>query len=90
MGSGAALSFVYSLGLGIPFVLLALGYARAQRSLRGLRSHGQLVQRAGGLVLVGMGALMISGQWLQLFTPLIRWFSQNKWPRISAACSPDR
>jgi cytochrome c-type biogenesis protein len=80
--TGAALLFVYSLGLGVPFVLLAVGYARAGRAFSWLRRHGRAIERTGGAILVGMGVLMITGQWTRLFIPLIRWFSENRWPPI--------
>lgn len=80
--SGAGLLFVYSLGLGIPFVLMALGYAKAGRVFGWLRRHGRAIEVSGGLVLVTMGVLMITGHWLLLFTPLIRWFSRHRWPPV--------
>ena len=80
--SGASLLFVYSLGLGIPFVLLALGYTRANRAVAWLRRHGRGVELVGGVILVVMGVLMITGQWLRLFTPLIRLFSRSGWPPV--------
>jgi cytochrome c-type biogenesis protein len=80
--TGAALLLVYSLGLGVPFVLLALGFHRAGRAFGWLRRHGRTIERVGGGVLVLMGILMITGQWTRLFTPLIRWFSENRWPPI--------
>lgn len=80
--SGASLLFVYSLGLGIPFVLLALGYARANSAFSWLRRHGRGVELVGGGILVAMGVLMISGLWLRLFTPLIRLFSRSGWPPV--------
>ena len=79
---GAALLFVYSLGLGIPFVLLAFGYARAGMAFRWLRRHGRAIEVIGGSILVAMGVLMITGRWLQLFTPLLRWFSRAQWPPL--------
>ena len=79
---GASLLFVYSLGLGIPFVLLALAYSRGNRTVAWLRRHGRGIELVGGAMLVVMGILMITGQWLQLFTPLIRWFSRIGWPPI--------
>lgn len=79
---GASLLFFYSLGLGIPFLLLALGYARGGRVFRWLRRHGRGVEIVGGVVLVLMGVLMITGRWLLLFTPLIRLFTSNGWPPI--------
>lgn len=80
--SGATLLFVYSLGLGVPFIFLALGYARAGRAFGWFRRHGRGIELFGGGVLVVMGILMITGQWLSLFTPLIRWFSRHQWPPI--------
>lgn len=79
---GAALLLVYSIGLGVPFLLLAFGYSSAGRPFRWLRRHGRAIERVGGGVLVAMGILMITGAWLRLFTPLIRWFSQHQWPPI--------
>ena len=79
---GSSLLFVYSLGLGIPFLLLALGYARANRAFAWLRRHSRGVELVGGTVLVVMGILMITGQWLRLFTPLIRLFSRSGWPPV--------
>jgi cytochrome c-type biogenesis protein len=80
--TGAGLLFAYSLGLGVPFVLLAVGYTRAGKAFGRLRRHGRAIERVGGALLVLMGALMITGQWTRLFIPLIRWFSVNRWPPI--------
>ena len=79
---GAALLFVYSLGLGVPFLLLALGVARTGRLFRWLRRHGRAIEVVGGGVLVLMGMLMITGQWIQLFAPLLRLFSRSGWPPL--------
>jgi cytochrome c-type biogenesis protein len=80
--TGAGLLFVYSLGLGIPFLLLAWGQARASSTLAWFRRHGRAIERLGGTILVLMGILMVMGQWTRLFTPLIRWFARNQWPPI--------
>lgn len=79
---GALLLFVFSLGLGIPFVLLALGYARAGRAFAWLRRHGRALERLGGGVLVVIGILMLTGTWIRMFAPLVGWFSRNQWPPI--------
>jgi cytochrome c-type biogenesis protein len=79
---GAVLLFVYSLGLGIPFLLLALGLARIGRLFRWFRRHGRAIEVVGGFVLVLMGVLMITGQWVQLFAPLLRLFSRSGWPPL--------
>jgi cytochrome c-type biogenesis protein len=80
--TGAGLLFVYSLGLGIPFLLLAWGQARATRAFGWFRRHGRAIERVGGAVLLLMGVLIITGQWTRLFIPLIRWFTRSGWPPI--------
>ncbi|MGI8616477.1 MAG: cytochrome c biogenesis CcdA family protein [Actinomycetota bacterium] len=79
---GAVLLLTYSLGLGVPFMLLALGLSRGGRVTGWLRRNGRGVEFAGGVLLVAMGALMISGVWLRLFTPVLRLFSRLGWPPV--------
>ena len=79
---GAALLLTYSLGLGIPFLLLALGTARSGRYSAWLRRRGKAVERIGGALLISMGLLMISGLWERLFAPLVRSFSRSGWPPL--------
>ena len=79
---GAALLFVYSLGLGVPFLLLAFGVARTGRLFGWLRRHGRAIEVLGGSVLVLMGVLMMTGRWVQLFAPLLRLFSRSGWPPV--------
>ena len=75
---GAVLLTLYSIGLGIPFVLLGLGFNRAQRSLAWLKRNGRSIELAGGMLLVAVGILFVSGQWEPLFRPLQRWMTN--WP----------
>jgi cytochrome c-type biogenesis protein len=82
LGRGASLLFVYSLGLGIPFLLLAYGFARGGRLFGWLRRHGRGIELAGGAVLLVMGVLMITGRWVQLFAPILRVFSRLGWPPV--------
>ena len=79
---GASLLFTYALGLGLPFLLLAAGLAREGRLMRWFRRHGRTIERVGGVVLVAMGVLMITGTWLRLFTPILRLFSRTGWPPL--------
>ena len=79
---GALLLVFYSIGLGIPFVLLALGFHRAQRSMAWLRRHGRGIELAGGAMLVGVGVLFVTGRWQSLFQPLQRWFAERGWPPV--------
>ena len=79
---GAILLALYSAGLGIPFVLLALGFRRAERSLAWLRRHGRQVEVLGGALLVAVGVLFVTGRWTPLFRPMQRWFAELGWPPI--------
>ncbi|SIT67909.1 cytochrome c biogenesis CcdA family protein [Microbacterium sp. RU33B] len=60
---GALLGLAYSLGLGIPFVLLTLGFGWATRSVAFLRRHIRIVNLVGGAMLIVLGLLMVTGVW---------------------------
>ena len=60
---GVALVIAYCLGLGIPFVLLAFGSARAVAGLGWLRRHTRAIQIFGGALLVTVGVLLVTGVW---------------------------
>lgn len=79
---GAFLLALYSLGLGVPFMLLALGMGRARRSLSFLRRHGRAIEIAGGLLLVLVGVLFVTGVWKTLFIPLQVRFARLGWPPL--------
>lgn len=57
------LGLAYSLGLGIPFLLAALGFGWATRSIGFLRRHVRALNVVGGVLLIVLGALMVSGVW---------------------------
>ena len=79
---GASLLFTYALGLGLPFLLLAAGLARQGKVMGWLRRHGRVIEAVGGGVLVVMGILMITGTWIRLFAPILRFFSRSGWPPL--------
>ena len=60
---GALLSFVYCLGLGLPFVLLAVLFNRTARAQAWVKGHYLLVMRIGGGMLVIVGVLLVTGAW---------------------------
>jgi len=62
---GGILLVAYTLGLGIPFLVLGLLYDRAPGLLRPLIRHGRAVSVVGGLLVVAIGVAMITG-WLGL------------------------
>ncbi|HET6293670.1 MAG TPA: cytochrome c biogenesis protein CcdA [Kribbella sp.] len=67
---GALLSFAYSLGLGIPFILAGLGIQRAFKVYAIARRHAQTVMRLGGILLIAVGVLQVTGIWGNLIARL--------------------
>jgi cytochrome c-type biogenesis protein len=65
-GRGALLSVFYSLGLGLPFVLAALAFRRTLGAFAVIRRHQQLIMRLGGLMMVVVGLLLVSGWWAEI------------------------
>ena len=65
-GEGALLLAVYSAGLGVPFLLTAVGFSTATRSFSFLKRHWGVIQLGSGAVLVGMGVLILSGELFRL------------------------
>ena len=63
---GALLAAAYCLGLGVPFLLVALGFRRGMGALSLVRRHRAAVTRAGGGLLVAVGLLLVSGLWVDL------------------------
>ncbi|MFI9401675.1 cytochrome c biogenesis CcdA family protein [Nocardia sp. NPDC052316] len=62
---GVALIVAYCLGLGLPFVILAFGSASALRGVGWLRRNSRTIQVAGGILLVLVGAALVTGVWDQ-------------------------
>ena len=62
-GRGALLGLAYCIGLGIPFLLVALGFGWVTGSLAFLRRHIRAINVIGGALLMLIGVLMVSGLW---------------------------
>jgi cytochrome c-type biogenesis protein len=60
---GAFLAFVYGLGIGIPFLVIALAFDRGMRAFSFARRRAVLVTRVGGAMLVIVGVLQVTGAW---------------------------
>lgn len=60
---GAILSVAYCLGLGLPFLLIALGFERSAGALGFLRTHRVAIMRVGGGILVLIGLALVTGLW---------------------------
>ncbi len=76
----AALGVAYSLGLGIPFILLALGFGWATRSVAFVRRHIRIVNIVGGALLIVVGLLMVTGIWTEMMAQLQGVFSSVPLP----------
>lgn len=79
-GRGAFLSFVYGLGLGIPFLVVAFAFQRAMGALAFARRHARLISRIGGALLIVVGLLEVSGAWSVALT----WLRGHWFPGYSA------
>ena len=71
---GAFLAFIYCLGLGVPFIIVALAFQRGMRVFGFARRHARLVTGIGGGMLVVVGLLEVTGAWSAAITWLqIHW-----------------
>jgi cytochrome c-type biogenesis protein len=78
---GAVLAFIYGLGLGIPFIIVALAFQRGMTAFQFARRHAQLIARVGGGLLVLVGILEVSGAWTTAIDWLkIHWLASYQSP----------
>lgn len=70
---GVALIVAYCLGLGVPFLLVALGSARAMRSVGWMRRHSRVIQRVGGVLLILVGLSLVTGMWDSFIGIMRQW-----------------
>jgi cytochrome c-type biogenesis protein len=72
---GAFLAFIYCLGLGVPFLIVAMAFQRGMRLFGFARRHARLVTAVGGGMLVLVGLLEVTGAWTAAITWMqIHWF----------------
>jgi cytochrome c-type biogenesis protein len=62
---GLLLVVFYCLGLGLPFLLLAFGFGWATGAVAVLRRHSRTIQIIGGVAMIVLGLLMVTGLWGQ-------------------------
>nr|WP_130352266.1 cytochrome c biogenesis protein CcdA [Agromyces ramosus] len=62
-GRAVLLGLAYCIGLGIPFLLVALGFGWVTGSLAFFRRHIRTINLIGGSLLIAIGLLMVSGLW---------------------------
>jgi cytochrome c-type biogenesis protein len=72
-GRGALLSVAYCVGLGVPFLIVGLAYRRALGALDWARRHRVAIMRVGGVMLIGLGVLLVTGLWGDMVASLQGW-----------------
>jgi cytochrome c-type biogenesis protein len=63
---GSFLAIVYSLGLGLPFVLVAAGFGWASKTVGFVKKNIRAINLFGGALLVVLGLLLVTGLWQQV------------------------
>jgi cytochrome c-type biogenesis protein len=58
-----ALASAYCVGLGVPFILIALGFGWVTNSVSWLKRNIRAINVAGGIMLMAIGSAMVSGLW---------------------------
>lgn len=71
---GVGLTLFYCLGLGLPFIVAALAYRRMLGAIGWVRRHQQWVTRLGGVMLIAVGLLLVTGWWQLAVNNLQTWF----------------
>jgi len=74
-GRGAFLLAVYSAGLAIPFLATALAFSRMTTAFTVIKRHYQAIVAVGGLILIVMGVLIVTGEFKQLNIEAQNWLS---------------
>jgi cytochrome c-type biogenesis protein len=72
---GALLLAVYSAGLAIPFLVTALAFSKMTAAFSVIKRHYAVIIAVGGLVLIVMGILIVTGEFKQLNIDAQRWSS---------------
>jgi len=74
---GAFLLAVYSAGLAIPFILTALAFSRMTTAFAVVKRHYQAIVALGGVILIAMGFLILSGEITQLNIEAQNWLESS-------------
>jgi cytochrome c-type biogenesis protein len=72
---GALLLAVYSAGLAIPFLITALAFSRMTAAFAVIKRHYAVIVAVGGLILIVMGILIVTGEFKQLNIQAQSWSS---------------
>ncbi|WP_078552633.1 cytochrome c biogenesis CcdA family protein [Bacillus alkalicellulosilyticus] len=77
MGSGMLLLFIYSMGLGLPFVLVAMLWSRSLNKIKKLNRLLPTIQKVSGYIMILLGILLFTGQFAIISAYLARFIPFN-------------
>jgi len=80
---GAFLLAIYCAGLGVPFLITGLAFGKATAALNVVKRHYPVVIGVGGLILVGMGLLIFTGQFTLLNQHVNDWLHAVGLPNLN-------
>lgn len=72
-GRGAVLMVAYCLGLGVPFVVAAVGFRKALGAFGWVKRHYAWVMRIGGVMMIATGLLLLTGVWGRIVQEMQVW-----------------
>jgi cytochrome c-type biogenesis protein len=82
---GAFLLAVYCAGLGVPFLLTGLAFGKATAAFAVIKRHYPVVIGVGGAVLIGMGVLIITGEFTTLNITVNNWLQSLGLPDLNSS-----
>lgn len=89
---GAFLAFTYGLGLGIPFLIVATLFERTMNVIAFFKRHARQVSQAGGLMLVALGLVEVTGAWpaviVWMHTHWFQGYFAGLWRRVNEVLLP--
>lgn len=82
LAEGMALLLLYSAGLGMPFIALAIWFERSERIRHWLLRRSRTLQQLGGVAMILVGVGYLTGIWSTIFTGIQGWLARAGWPPI--------
>ena len=74
---GMVLLLLYSVGLGLRFIAVAVWFEKSQRPRQWMMRRSLLLQRIGGITMVAVGIGYMTGVWATIFTGLQAWLART-------------
>jgi cytochrome c-type biogenesis protein len=69
---GAFLLFMYSMGLGLPFLLVGVGIRKLMGALKWVKRNYHWITGVSGVVMIVIGILVFTNEWTRVLAPVLR------------------